>query len=76
MLTATNAINYEYYCTFSSEAKGKHDVTAVANDLGVDLFVSFYLLAKSIRSLNLARLKSTVKRLIKYIFFRCHPPSN
>lgn len=63
-LTSKN-VNYDKFCNFLTEAKGKQDVVSIAASLGLDAREIFDLMIESIRKVHTPSLKNRLKRIAK-----------
>ncbi|KAK9678966.1 hypothetical protein QE152_g40395 [Popillia japonica] len=60
-------IDYETFCKFLVESKGKQDVITIANDLNLGLDLLLKTLVNCIKKVSTNNLKSRLKRIIKKI---------
>lgn len=60
-------IDYETFCKFLVETKGKQDVITIANDLNLGLDLLLNTLVNCIKKVSTNNLKSRLKRIIKKI---------
>lgn len=65
-------INYDTYCDFLTEVKGKQDVVDIAKNLNLNLNVLLKLLIDSTRAVKTNSLKARLKRIIKKLKNQCN----